>query len=126
MFFLKFTFCGAPLAFELTMLRKCLDSITSTWTYSATWTVLVWDCYGLLKIGGISCSSLMVGLGVRGSGMAFASSETLSTAVLKVDAKNSSLDRLISFWKDFSSGEMEGLVEPSKGPPSSKKNSEVG
>jgi hypothetical protein len=35
------------------------------------------------------------------------------------------LDRLMSFWKDFSSGEMEGLVEPSKGP-SSKKKSEVG
>jgi len=56
--------------------------------------------------------------------MAFASSTAFSL-VLKVDAKNSSLDRLMSFWKDFSSGEMEGLVEPSKGH-SSKKKSEVG
>ena len=121
MFFLKFTLCGAPLAFELTMLRKCLESMTSTWTCSATWTVLVWDSNCLMTIGIYSC---LTGLGVWGSGMAFASSEIFSI-VLKVDAKNSSLDRLMSFWKDFSSGEMEGLVEPSKGP-SSKKKSEVG
>lgn len=72
----------------------------------------------------VGISSYLMGFGVVGCGTGFASSETFSIG-LKVDAKNSSLDRLMSFWKDFSSGEMEGLVEPSNGP-SSMKSSEVG
>jgi hypothetical protein len=73
----------------------------------------------------IGISSYLIGVGVLGCGTGNAFSEAFSFMGLKVDAKNSSLDRFMSFWKDFSSGEMEGLVEPSNGP-SSKNSSEVG